>query len=133
MIHSSMSEYLHQEQGKGENPESESWMSDVIIGEGDLDGKGVYAKRAFGKGEVVIAYHLKPLTEAEFEKLPESEKMFTHAHRGVTHLYSEPERYVNHAEEPNTYQDLTNNCDVALRDIREGETITTDATKDDIS
>jgi len=127
-----MSEHLNQDQVKEESRESESWMSDVAIGEGDLDGNGVYAKRNFRKGEVVIKYKLKPLTEAEFERLPESEKMFTHGHRGVTHLYSVPERYVNHAEVPNTYQDLTRNCDVALRDIREGEMITTDATKDNI-
>lgn len=104
----------------------------MIIGKGNLAGKGVYVNRDFKKGEVVIQYRLKPLTEEEYEQLPESEKMFTHSHRGQTYLYSEPERYVNHSDHPNTYQDLVKQCDIALRDIEKGEMITTDATKDDI-
>jgi hypothetical protein len=108
-------------------------MSDVIIGKGNLAGKGVYANRDFKKGEVVIKYNLKPLTKEEYKNLPKNEKMFTHTHWGVTYLYSEPERYVNHSKNPNTYQNLTNQCDIALRDIKTGEMITTDASKDDIS
>lgn len=108
-------------------------MSDVIVSKGNLAGKGVYANRDFKKGEVVIKYNLKPLVGDEFENLPDSEKEFTHTHWGVTYLYSEPERYVNHSKNPNTYQDLINQCDMALRDIKKGDMITTDATKDDIS
>lgn len=106
-------------------------MSDLIIGKGNLAGKGVYAGRDFKKAEVVIAYNLEPLTPEEFERLPESERMFTHVHGGIINLYSEPERYVNHSETPNTRQDLVEKCDIALRDIQKGEAITTDATKDD--
>lgn len=69
-------------------------MNDVTIGQGNLAGHAVYADRNFKKGEVVIQYTLKPLTEAEYENLPESEKMFTHSHWGQIYLYSEPERYV---------------------------------------
>lgn len=104
----------------------------VIVGKGNLAGKGVYADRNFKKGEVVIKYSLKPLTKKEFKNLPEGEQEFTHMHGGTIYLYSEPERYVNHSETPNTYQDLTNKCDVALRNIKKGEMITTDAAKDDI-
>jgi len=107
-------------------------MNDVIIGEGNLAGKGVYAARDFKKGEIVIKYNLKALTKEEFDNLPQSEKEFAHTHRGVIHLYSEPERYVSHSDKPNTWQDLENFYDIALRDITEGEMITTDATKDDI-
>ena len=108
-------------------------MSDIIIGKGNLDGKGVYANRDFKKGEVVIKYHLKSLTENELANLSKNEKMFTHVHWGTINLYSEPERYVNHADNPNTYQDLVKQCDIALQDIKKGEKITGDATKDDIS
>lgn len=59
--------------------------------------------------------------------------MFAHSHWGKIMLYSEPERYVNHSKNPNTYQDLVDQQDIALRDIKEGEMITGDATKDDIS
>lgn len=107
-------------------------MNDVTIGKGELAGKGVYANRDFAKGEAVIQYHLKPLTQEEFEDLLESEKMFTHFHWGQIQLYSEPERYVNHSENPNTYQDLVKQQDIALRDIKKGEMITSDATKDDV-
>ncbi len=107
-------------------------MSDILIGKGNLAGKGVYANKDFKKDEIVIQYHLIPLTEAQYEQLSEQEKMFTHRHWEVIYLYSEPERYVNHSNTPNTYQDLINKCDVALRDIKRGEMITGDATKDDI-
>ncbi len=105
----------------------------MVIGKGNLAGKGVYANRDFKKGEVVIQYTLKSLAEDEFQSLPESEKMFTHTHWGTVYLYSEPERYVNHSYNPNTCQDLTHQCEVALRDIKKDEAITTDETKDDIS
>lgn len=107
-------------------------MSDVVIGSGNLEGKGVYANKDFSQGEVVIKYDLKPLTNDEFDKLAESEKTFTHSVRGVVYLYSEPERYVNHSDEPNTYQDHIRKCDIALRLIKKGEAITTDSAKDDV-
>lgn len=108
-------------------------MNDVLIGKGNLQGKGVFANRDFKKGEVVIKYQLKFLTLEEFQDLPENEKMFTHKHWGKIYLYSEPERFVNHSDLPNTYQDLKKQCDIALRDILKGEPITTNANKDDIS
>jgi len=93
---------------------------------------GVFAKRDFEKGEIVIAYTLKSLTKKDFEELPDIDKTFVHEHKGTLYLYSEPERYVNHSKDPNTIQDLKKNCDIAKRLIRKGEEITTDATKDDI-
>lgn len=108
-------------------------MNDVIIGKGNLVGKGVYANRNFKKNEIVIKYNLKSKTKEEYKNLPKSEKMFTHTHWGQIYLYFEPNRYVNHSKNPNTYQDLKNKCDIASRDIKKGEMITCDATKDDIS
>ncbi|MBI3335915.1 MAG: SET domain-containing protein [Candidatus Portnoybacteria bacterium] len=108
-------------------------MNNIIIGKGNLAGKGVYANRDFKKGEVVVKYNLTPLTEEEFENLPKSEKMFTHTHWGTIMLYAEPERYVNHSENPNIYPDLIKQCDIALRDIKKGEEVTGDAARDDIS
>ena len=108
-------------------------MSDVIIGKGNLAGRGVYAERNFKKGDIVIQYDLTLLTDEAYKNLSESERMFTHSHYGVTYLYSEPERYVNHSENPNTCKDLKKRCDVALHGIKRGEEITTDATKDDVA
>lgn len=107
-------------------------MDNVRIGEGDLHGRGVFAARDFREGEIVIAYRLRPLSESEFEALSAEEKDFVHSHFGKKYLYSEPERFVNHSENPNTRQDLIARCDIAARPIRSGEQITTDATKDDV-
>lgn len=107
-------------------------VSKVIIGKGNLAGKGVYANRDFKRGEIVLKYNLKPLTKEEYKKLPKNEKMFTHVHWRQIYLYLEPNRYVNNSKHPNTYQDLVNKCDVARRDIKKGEMITCNATKDDI-
>lgn len=107
-------------------------MNRVVIGKGRMFGKGVYANRNFKKGEVVIQYNLKPLTKEECKDLPRREKSFVHTHWGITYLYSIPERYVNHSSSPNTFPDLKNKCDVAVIDIKRGEQITTDSTKDDI-
>ena len=107
-------------------------MNDIIIGKGNLAGKGAYAGRDFTKDEMVIQYHLKPITKDEYEHLSESEQIFVHSHWGQLFLYSEPERYVNHSKNPNTYQDLVKQQDVALREIKKGEMITGDATNDDV-
>ena len=93
--------------------------------------KGVFANRDFKKGEIVIKYNLKPLTNEEFQNLPENEKQFTHNHWGIIYLYPPPARYVNHSSNPNTVQNLKEGYDVAITDIKKGEEITTDATKDD--
>ena len=107
-------------------------MSDVFIGKGNLAGKGLYAVRDFSMGEVVVAYHLTPLSEEQFDSLPESEKMFTHVQHGTIYLYGEPERYVNHSDNPNTLPDHTRHADVAIRPIKKGEMITTNSMKDDV-
>jgi hypothetical protein len=104
----------------------------VILGRGEMFGKGVYAAKGFKKGDVVIQYHLKSLSKNEYENLSDEDKNFVHTHWGVKYLYGEPERYVNHSSNPNTLPDLKNKCDVAIRNIESGEQITTDASKDDI-
>ncbi len=107
-------------------------MADIVIGKGNLAGKGVYANKDFKKGDIVIRYNLKELNKKEYNRLSKSEKMFAHNQGKKIYLYSEPEKYVNHSDNPNTIQDLKNKCDVAIRYIKNGEMITTDATKDDI-
>ncbi len=107
-------------------------MNDVIIGKGKMFGKGVFANRNFKKGEIVIIYTLKALTDEEYEKLPKMEKNFVHKHWETYYLYSSPERFVNHSSNPNTLPNLKHRCDVAIKEIKKGEEITTDATKDDV-
>ncbi|OGY44630.1 MAG: hypothetical protein A2729_03550 [Candidatus Buchananbacteria bacterium RIFCSPHIGHO2_01_FULL_39_14] len=110
-------------------------MDDVIVKKkkSSIFGFAVYAARNFKKGEIVIKYNLKALNALEFQRLPKTEKPFTHTHWGVIYLYSSPERYVNHSLNPNTLPNLKHKCDIAMKDIKQGEEITTDSTKDDIS
>ncbi len=102
-------------------------MIDVVIGKGNLAGKGVYASRDFEKGELVVPYNLKELTQADFDALPVSEREWTHSFWGKIFLFPEPGRYVNHSDDnPSTFPDLERMGDYALRPIKKGEAITID-------
>ena len=116
-----------------QNDNAKLKMDNVTVGKGNLEGRGVYANRDFEKDELVIQYNLKTLSQSEYDNLSEREKMFTHVHWGQIYLYLEPERYINHSENPNTYQDLRKQQDIALRDVKKGEMITTNAKQDNIS
>lgn len=100
--------------------------SNVTIGQGKLAGKGVYAARDFKKGELVVPYNLRALTQAEFDALPNGEWEWTHSFWGRIFLFPEPVRYVNSADDPSTYPDLERQGNYALRDIGTGEAITID-------
>ena len=100
-------------------------MSDVIAKKSKIEGLGVFASRNFKKGEVVIKWDIShQLTSAEVKKLPESQKRYVAFLDGKYILMQSPARYVNHSCDANTYTD--NFCDVAKRDIKKGEEITSD-------
>jgi len=103
-------------------------MSNVTIGKGKLAGKGVYAAKDFKKGELVVPYNLKELSQAEFDALPHSEWEWTHSFWGKIYLFPEPARYVNHDDNPSTFPDLDRLGNYALRTIKKGEAITIDDT-----
>lgn len=91
------------------------------IGQFD-DGLGVFAKKKFSKGEVVLEWNLKVLPQEAFETLPEYEKEnFCHQRQGKIYFYLDPERHVNRSENPNVYPDFDRNANIALRDIEIGE------------
>lgn len=103
-------------------------MEDVYIGNGKLAGRGVYAARDFEIGEIVKYYNLKPLAQSDFDHLSKDERMFVHSFWGKMYLFPEPSRYTNHSANPNTKSDLQKMCDVAIKFIKKGEMITTNAT-----
>ncbi|GAA4608671.1 hypothetical protein BJY16_006958 [Actinoplanes octamycinicus] len=105
-------------------------MNEVLLGDGDLAGRGVYAARDFAAGEVVIDYRLRPLTTAEYHALPPGEDLFVHSYGGRRFLYPPPARFVNHSDDPSCWQDFDRGCDIALRPIARGEPITIDATQE---
>ena len=103
-------------------------INNVVIGKGKLAGKGVYANLDFKEGELVKLYNLKPLTQSEYDALPKNQRMFTHSFWGQIYLFPEPSRYTNHSPNPNTRSDLKKMCDYAIKPIKKGEMITTNAT-----
>ena len=98
-------------------------MDDVYIGKGKLAGKGVYALRDFKKGELVKEWNLKLLSQADFDRLPKSERMFVHSFWNKIYLFPEPSRYTNHSAHPNAQSDLEKMCDFAIRDIKKEKSL----------
>jgi hypothetical protein len=101
-------------------------QDDVMVGPGNLAGRGVYAARDFAPGEVVVSYRLTPLDEAQYRALPAGEDLFVHSFAGRRYLYPAPARYVNHADDPSCVQDFDRCCDIARRPIAAGDPVTID-------
>ncbi len=99
---------------------------EVIIKDSKIKGKGVFAARNLKKGETVIAWHPPAIVSKEdIASLSEDKQNHTtYAGSGKYYVMGSPERFVNHSCEPNTY--VKEKKDVALKDIKEGEEITTD-------
>ena len=100
-------------------------MADVAVKDSKIEGKGVFAARDFKKGEVVLKWDTSnELSKEEVDNISEDEKRYVTHLDGKYVLMPAPERYVNHSCEANTTAE--NFCDVAVRDIKEGEEITAD-------
>jgi tRNA(adenine34) deaminase len=101
-------------------------FGDILLKEskiGQFDDRiGAFANRNFKKGEVVIKWDLKALSEDEYEKLPQYEKEnFCHHRNGICWLYPYPERHVNRFSHPNVVLDFDKQANIALRDFIKGE------------
>lgn len=93
-----------------------------MVKKSKIEGKGVFALRDFKKGEVVLKWNPKPITKAASEELSDLMKRYV-GHTGKNYrLMQSPEKYVNHSCESNTF--TKNLCDVAARNIKKGEEIT---------
>lgn len=98
-----------------------------------MNGKGLYAVRAFKKGETVLRIDLKPISFKELKALSPDEYLAAHNINGQIYLFGGgPARYVNHSDTPNVVLDLDKGADIALRDIAAGEKITADTRLDDV-
>jgi uncharacterized protein len=96
----------------------------VIVKNSKIHGKGVFANKDFKKGEIVIKWNAKHITKEDLDKLSEKDKKFVSFVNEEYLLMNEPERFVNHSCEPNTFP--KNKCDVAIKPIKKGEEITSD-------
>jgi SET domain-containing protein len=95
----------------------------IVVKPSSIEGLGVFAKRSFKKDEVVFRWNPKRLTKQELENLPADQKRYVNTlSDGTSVLMQVPERYVNSSENPNTF--MSGETDIALRDIAEGEEIT---------
>ncbi len=99
-------------------------MQDIEVRESPIEGKGVFALRDFKKGERVVEWgERKVLSDSELAGLSEAERSRYVSFKDGKHLLSnEPARYVNHSCDSNT--NPKDNGDVAIRDIKAGEEIT---------
>lgn len=98
--------------------------NDIIVKKSKISGKGIFTNRDFKKGEVVLKWNPKTIKKSDIKKLSKKERGYVAEIDNKYYLMQEPERYVNHSCELNT--EAKNNCDVAIRDIKKGEEITTD-------
>ena len=87
---------------------------------------GVFALRSFSAGEVVLKWDVsKRVPKGQASALPDAEKKYLHPYDAESLVVVQPpERYVNHSCDNNT--SVRDFCDVAVRDIRAGEEITSD-------
>jgi len=95
----------------------------VIIRNSKIQGKGVFAGTDFKERDVVMRWDASIiLTEKEAKKV--HEKKYLVFFKGKYIVAQPPEKYLNHSCNPNTKEGGL--CDIALRDIKNGEELTTD-------
>ncbi|MBN2422374.1 SET domain-containing protein [Candidatus Woesearchaeota archaeon] len=100
-------------------------MSSVIVKDSKIQGRGVFADKDFKKGDIVMKWDASMiLTEKEAKKIPARYKKYLVFFKGKYIMAQYPEKYLNHSCEPNTKEG--NLCDIAIRDIKKGEELTTD-------
>ncbi|OQA03219.1 MAG: SET domain protein [bacterium ADurb.Bin400] len=102
---------------------------DVYIGESKIHRLGVFAGRDFARGEVVLHWDTaKTISNKDFSVMTEEERQYVAFVDNQHIVMQEPEKYVNHSCDANTASQ--NCCDIALRDIKEGEEITSDYSRE---
>ncbi len=104
---------------------------EVEVRKSKINKKGVFALKDFRKGETVLKWDLSvKLTKKQAEMLPEKEKHYLYFIKKNEYLLEQPpERYVNHSCNANTT--VKNFCDIAIKDIKKGEEITADYSKEE--
>lgn len=105
---------------------------DVVVKNSKIDRKGIFAVRNFKKGEAVTKWDSTDIiSPEEYGALTDDIKEHVSNLGNDKYLIIKPpERFINHSCNPNTSVD--NAKDVALRDIKKGEEITSDYSTDSI-
>ena len=100
--------------------------NDIEIRRSNISGRGVFARRQFRQGEIVLRWDVsQKIRRDKIDSLPSEQHHFLNPFdHDFLVLLGEPERYVNHSCANNTrVEEFT---DVAVRDIFSGEEITSD-------
>jgi SET domain-containing protein len=101
---------------------------DVFVAKSKIHGVGVFASRSFTKGETVLRWDLKEKISSEkMSKLPMKERKHMILVDGAYYILKSPEGLLNHSCNPNTQN--SGCCDVAVKNIKKGEEITTNYMK----
>lgn len=96
----------------------------VEIKKSKIHGKGVFAKKNFKKGEIVLKWNPIKLTSEEERNLTKEQKEYTISNKKGHYWMQPPEKYINHSCDPNTEMNTDNFYDIAIRNIKKGEEIT---------
>jgi len=102
---------------------------DVAVRSSPIEGVGVFAARAFTRGEVVLAIDDSHIVDSRNPIPPgEDERHCDYLQGGKTILMQIPERYINHCCDPNVYVQTVNGIRLvlALKPIATGEEIAYD-------
>jgi SET domain-containing protein len=106
-------------------------MSNLIIKNSEINGKGIFANKDFKKGEIILEWDTThELKEEEVKELSDNEKKYVSYENGKYILMQEPEKYMNHSCDSNTYAKEFQ--DIAKKDIKKGEEITTTYPEEEI-
>jgi hypothetical protein len=103
--------------------------NNVWIRSSPINGLGVFAKRTFRRGEIVLSIDDRRVVDEEHPlRLGEEERHCDYLDAGKVVLMQPPERHINHSCDPNTYVQSVKGKRVvkALRDIAAEEEITYD-------
>lgn len=98
----------------------------LIIKDSEIHGKGIFALRNFKKGEIINKWDTSNIFNKDniVTLSDEERKHISYIGGGNFILLNSPERYVNHSCNPNAY--VKDCCEVAIKDINNGEEITSD-------
>src|ERR1044072_4134784 len=101
-------------------------QDNVEIRQSGIHGQGLYARREFAPGEVVLRWDTSKLISREEQSLlPVDERKYTHPFDETRMMVVQPpERFVNHSCDNNTV--VRDFCDVAIKPIAVGDEITSD-------
>ena len=100
-------------------------MANVTVKKSKIQGKGVFANKDFRKDQTIMEWDTSNvLIEDDAIKTPLKDRKYLVCSSGLYILSKSPEKYLNHNCNPNTME--MNHSDIAKRNIRKGEELTTD-------